>query len=63
MRIISYNTNGIRAAIKKVLIDWLKTNPDDIICILETKAQEHDADMTEVESLLLKKKDTVVCVF
>ena len=51
MRIISYNTNGIRAAIKKGLIDWLKTNPADIICIQETKAQEHDADMTEVESL------------
>ena len=51
MRIISYNTNGIRAAIKKGLVDWLKTNPADIICIQETKAQQHDADMTEIESL------------
>jgi exonuclease III len=27
MRIISYNVNGIRAAIKKGFIDWLKTPP------------------------------------
>ena len=45
MRIISYNTNGIRAAIKKGLIDWLKTNPADIICIQETKATQNDVDI------------------
>jgi exodeoxyribonuclease-3 len=38
MRIISYNVNGIRAAIKKGFLDWLKTNPADIICLQETKA-------------------------
>lgn len=51
MRIISYNTNGIRAAIKKGFIDWLKTNPADIICIQETKAQKEDADISEIEKL------------
>jgi exodeoxyribonuclease III len=51
MKIISYNTNGIRAAIKKGLIDWLKTNPADIICIQETKAQKDDVDMSEIENL------------
>ncbi|MEJ8816917.1 exodeoxyribonuclease III [Lacibacter sp. H407] len=44
MRIISYNVNGIRAAIKKGLIDWLKTDPADIICVQETKAQLEDID-------------------
>jgi len=39
MRIISYNLNGIRAALNKGFIDWLKTDPADIICIQETKAQ------------------------
>lgn len=38
MRIISYNVNGIRAAINKGLIDWLKTDPADVICVQETKA-------------------------
>lgn len=46
LRIISYNVNGIRAAMKKGFIDWLKTDPADIICLQETKAEkdnvEHD---------------------
>jgi exodeoxyribonuclease-3 len=51
MRIISYNVNGIRAAIKKGFIDWLKTDPADIICLQETKATEADVDMKEIEAL------------
>jgi len=44
MRIISYNVNGIRAAIKKGLLDWLKTNPADVICVQETKAVKENVD-------------------
>lgn len=51
MRIISYNVNGIRAAIKKGFIDWLQTNPADIICLQETKAQKEDIDVESIESL------------
>lgn len=51
MRIISYNTNGIRAAMKKGFIDWLKTDPADIICIQETKAQKDDTDYKAIEGL------------
>ncbi len=51
MRIISYNVNGIRAAIKKGLIDFLKTNPADIICLQETKATSQDVDMKPLEAL------------
>lgn len=50
MRIISYNVNGIRAAIKKGFIDWLKTDPADIICLQEIKAQEADIDRVVIES-------------
>ena len=39
MRVVSYNVNGIRAAIKKGLIEWLKAYPVDILCVQETKAQ------------------------
>ena len=42
MRIISYNVNGIRAAVKKGFIDWLKTNPADVICLQEIKAHKED---------------------
>jgi exodeoxyribonuclease-3 len=44
MRIISYNVNGIRAAINKGFPDWLKTNPADVICVQETKAQKDNVD-------------------
>ena len=52
MRIISYNLNGIRAAIKKGFIDWLQTNPADVICIQETKAVFTDIDVTKAALLL-----------
>lgn len=51
MRIISYNVNGIRAAIKKGFIDWLTTSPADVICLQEIKAAEADIDVKELESL------------
>ena len=51
MRIISYNVNGIRAAIKKGFIDWLKTDPADVVCIQETKATKEDVDHALFHSL------------
>ena len=39
MKIITYNVNGIRAALKKGFIDWLKSSNADLVCIQETKAQ------------------------
>ncbi len=42
MRIISYNVNGIRSAINKGFIDWLKTKPADVVCLQETKALEQN---------------------
>lgn len=50
MRIITYNVNGIRAAIKKGFIDWLKTDPADVICIQEVKAHEADIDRVAIEA-------------
>ena len=50
MRIITYNVNGIRAAIKKGFIDWLNTNPADVICLQEVKAHMCDIDTALIES-------------
>jgi len=44
MRIISYNVNGLRAAINKGFLDWLKTDPADVICLQETKARKENID-------------------
>ena len=47
IKIISYNLNGIRAALKKNLINWIeKVNPD-IICFQEIKAMK-DQIPTEI---------------
>ncbi len=43
-KIISYNLNGIRAAINKGFADWLKEENPDIVCIQETKAQPEQID-------------------
>ncbi|ANH79682.1 exodeoxyribonuclease III [Niabella ginsenosidivorans] len=51
MRIISYNVNGIRAALKKGFTDWLKTDPADIICLQEIKAEKENIDVREFEDL------------
>ncbi|CAH0990196.1 Exodeoxyribonuclease [Sinobacterium norvegicum] len=40
MRIISANTNGIRAAAKKGFFEWMVAQAPDVVCIQETKAQE-----------------------
>lgn len=44
MRIISYNVNGIRAAMKKGLMEWLQTDPADVICVQETKAEKDNVN-------------------
>lgn len=41
MRVISLNANGIRAAARKGFFEWLPGQNADVICIQETKAQEH----------------------
>jgi exodeoxyribonuclease-3 len=51
MKIISYNTNGIRAALKKGFIDWMKTSDVDIICLQETKANKEDVPYHDIEAL------------
>ena len=49
-KIISYNVNGIRAAINKGFTEWLKKENPDIVCIQETKAQPE-----QIDSLLFEK--------
>ncbi len=51
MKIITYNVNGIRAAIKKGFIDWLQSHPADVVCIQEAKAQQADVDAKAFKDL------------
>ncbi len=49
MKILSYNVNGIRAAIKKGFIDWLVSANPDVICLQEIKAQKEQLDLSLFE--------------
>jgi exodeoxyribonuclease-3 len=42
--IVTLNANGIRAAARKGFFEWLQREQPDIVCIQETKAQEHQLD-------------------
>jgi exodeoxyribonuclease-3 len=44
LKIISYNVNGVRAAIKKGLINWLKEMDADVVCLQELKADDEAFD-------------------
>src|SRR6187549_3490895 len=41
MRIITLNCNGVRSAAGKGLFDWLSGQSADVVCLQETKSQEH----------------------
>ena len=49
MRIASYNVNGIRAALGKGFLTWLKQADPDLICLQEIKAQEDQLDLSLFE--------------
>lgn len=49
MKIVSYNVNGIRAAINKGFLEWLKTVGPDVICLQEIKAMKEQLDLSLFE--------------
>jgi exodeoxyribonuclease-3 len=48
MKIISYNVNGIRAAITKGFVEWLQSANPDVICLQEIKATEDQIPTEEI---------------
>lgn len=51
MKIISYNVNGVRAAMTKGLTQWLKSANPDILCLQEIKATESQIEKLAFEEL------------
>ncbi|MCD8339932.1 MAG: exodeoxyribonuclease III [Burkholderiales bacterium] len=49
LRIITINTNGIRSAFNKGLLEWMLTQDADFICMQELKAQEADLSKIHLE--------------
>ncbi len=50
MKIISYNVNGIRAAMRKGFIEWLQMANPDVICLQETKANFDQVEIAAIEN-------------
>jgi exodeoxyribonuclease-3 len=48
MKIISYNVNGIRAAINKGFLDWLQQANPDVICLQEIKATKDQIPTNDI---------------
>ncbi len=51
IKILSYNINGIRAALRKNLLEWLKDYNPDIVCFQEIKANEDQFDKSKFTDL------------
>ncbi|WP_297764389.1 exodeoxyribonuclease III [uncultured Muriicola sp.] len=45
MKIVSYNVNGIRAAVNKGFLDWLQSVDPDVVCLQEIKAMKEQLDL------------------
>lgn len=51
MRIITYNVNGIRAAMTKGLTDWVRSANPDVLCLQEIKATPDQVNVAEFEDM------------
>ncbi len=51
MRIITYNVNGIRAAMNKGLVEWVKAADPDVLCLQEIKATPDQVDVAQFENI------------
>ena len=50
MKLISWNVNGIRAAVKKGFLDYLDSEQPDILCIQESKAHKEQLSSEIIEN-------------
>jgi len=68
IKMVSWNVNGIRAALKKGFLDYVKKENPDIICLQETKAQQGQAEIdlpeyTEYWNSAIKKGYSGTAIF
>ena len=51
MKIITYNVNGIRAAMSKGLVQWIQEESPDVLCVQEIKASPDQVGVFEFEEM------------
>jgi exodeoxyribonuclease III len=51
VKIITYNVNGIRSAMNKGLLDWIRAIDPDVLCLQEIKASPEQVGVHAIEQL------------
>jgi exodeoxyribonuclease III len=51
MKIITYNVNGIRSAMSKGFLNWMKEEQPDVLCLQEIKASPDQVGVFELEEM------------
>lgn len=44
LRLYSWNVNGVRAALRKGLLNWFDSTRPDVLCLQEVRAEEHQIE-------------------
>lgn len=51
MKIVSWNVNGVRSALKNGFIDWFKATDPDVLSLQEIRAEWHELDLMTQRAL------------
>jgi len=51
VQVVSLNVNGIRAAVRRGLVEWIAEKRPDLICLQEIRATESQLPLRELEKL------------
>ncbi|MDR1897648.1 MAG: exodeoxyribonuclease III [Prevotellaceae bacterium] len=51
MKLVSLNLNGIRSAVNKGLVEWLKSEQPDVVCFQEIKATPEQINVQDFEQM------------
>ena len=51
MRIVTWNVNGIRAALRKGVLDWIEAESPEVLCLQEVRARPEQIEKAHLEGL------------
>ena len=51
MRIVTWNVNGIRAALGKGILNWIEAQPPEVLCLQEVRARPEQVEQAHLERL------------
>ena len=49
MRVATFNANSIRTRLE-IVVNWMRDHEPDVLCLQETKAQDRDFPLAELQA-------------